>query len=271
MNIRQLLTMESVNFTFSSTLFFFIFVVNLVPNTIAELPRPQLDEVESVNLHNEKRAQVSPAAVKCLHKLKWDDNLAKLAQAWSNKCIFEHGDVDERFRTKAPDGRPYGTRTGQNLAMAQKGGTLTIRESVAMWFNEYKDYDFCANKNKNPPAMIGHYTAMVWNETTHVGCGWAKCGGVGNVGELITCNYWPAGNFNIDRCRPYLSTKCGPEIRGFCTGVSGWKADPDAEQTCDACKGLDDCNSNSNGNGDGLKWNAVLVLMELVMVMLVAM
>ena len=59
--------------------------------------------------------------------------------------------------------------------VAQKGGTLTIRESVAMWFNEYKDYDFCANKNKNPPAMIGHYTAMVWNETTHVGCGWAEC------------------------------------------------------------------------------------------------
>jgi len=271
MNIRQLLTMESVNFTFSSTLFFFIFVVNLVPNTIAELPRPQLDEVESVNLHNEKRAQVSPAAVKCLHKLKWDDNLAKLAQAWSNKCIFEHGDVDERFRTKAPDGRPYGTRTGQNLAMAQKGGTLTIRESVAMWFNEYKDYDFCANKNKNPPAMIGHYTAMVWNETTHVGCGWAECGGVGGVGELITCNYWPAGNMNIGKCRPYLSTECGPEIRGLCTGVSGWKADPDAERTCDACNSDCNCNCNSNGNGDGLKWNAVLVLMELVMVMLVAM
>ena len=73
---------------------------------------------------------------------------------------------------------------------------------------------------------------------------------------------------NMGTCRPYLSKKCGGETRGLCTGVSGWKADPDAEQTCDACKGLDDC--NSNGNGDGLKWNAVLVLMELVMVMLVA-
>ena len=79
---------------------------------------------------------------------------------------------------------------------------------------------------------------------------------------------------NMGTCRPYLSKKCGGETRGLCTGVSGWKADPDAEQTCDASKGLDEGNGNgngnSNGNGDGLKWNAVLVLMELVMVMLVA-
>ena len=76
-------------------------------------------------LHLSPSSLVSPAAVKCLHKLKWDDNLAKLAQAWSNKCIFEHGDVDERFRTKAPDGRPYGTRTGQNLASMENYNILS--------------------------------------------------------------------------------------------------------------------------------------------------
>jgi len=270
MNIRQLLTMESVNFTFSSTLFFFIFVVNLVPNTIAELPASQLDEVESVNLHNEKRANVSPAAVKCLHKLKWDDNLARLAQAWTNGCKFEHGQVDERANTMAPDGKPYGNRMGQNLAWSS--GKLTIQQSVYRWDKEKDDYDFCANKKKDPSKMIGHYTAIVWMETTHVGCGWADCAG---VGQIITCNYWPAGNMNMGTCRPYLSKKCGGETRGLCTGVSGWKADPDAEQTCDASKGLDEGNGNgngnSNGNGDCLKWNAVLMLMKLVMVMLVAM
>merc|ERR1711970_1279230 len=55
--------------------------------------------------------------------------------------------------------------------------------------------------------MIGHYTAIVWAGTTHVGCGKARCPGDG--GDIITCNYFPPGNYEGER--PYKTdpNECG--------------------------------------------------------------
>ena len=51
--------------------------------------------------------------------LQWDDGLARLAQAWSNKCVLKHGDPAEKTTTIGPNGKPFGKdSTGQNIAMA---------------------------------------------------------------------------------------------------------------------------------------------------------
>ena len=39
-------------------------------------------------------------------------------------------------------------------------------------------------------APAGHYTQMVWRETTRLGCGQAICNGT----LIVACNYSPAGN-----------------------------------------------------------------------------
>ena len=64
--------------------------------------------------------------------------------------------------------------------------------------------------------------------------------------DLITCNYWPMGNFNVKLCRPYASEECGDTDRSRCTIVPGWKPDADAK--------VDDCNEflvrNSSQDGE---------------------
>ena len=46
----------------------------------------------------------------------------------------------------------------------------------------------------------GHFTQLVWAETTHVGCGYIKFKDSANpsfpYATWVTCNYGPAGNFD---------------------------------------------------------------------------
>ena len=37
----------------------------------------------------------------------------------------------------------------------------------------------------------GHYTQMVWRDTTRLGCGEAQCKGM----LMVVCNYDPPGNY----------------------------------------------------------------------------
>ncbi len=87
--------------------------------------------------------EVDPPATN-MKDLKWDAGLASLAQAWSDRCDFEHGNVPEIKDVDRPDGEKYGnvrgtgprfrTGTGQNLAT----GLITIDEMDEM--DEYKKY-----------------------------------------------------------------------------------------------------------------------------------
>ncbi|CAI5476391.1 unnamed protein product [Closterium sp. Yama58-4] len=84
---------------------------------------------------------------------------------------------------------------GQNLYWLSPAG-LTPQEdrgAVQSWVEEKADWtpspipDGCADGK-----MCGHYTQVVWRDTTHVGCGSAQCpDGAG----MWVCNYSPPGNF----------------------------------------------------------------------------
>ena len=65
--------------------------------------------------------------------------------------------------------------------------------------------------------MVGHYTQVVWENTTHVGCGRKKCTDM----IIITCNYWPGGNF-VGR-KPYRIKDGACEGNGACRWL-GWLA-----------------------------------------------
>ena len=44
---------------------------------------------------------------------------------------------------------------------------------------------------------IGYYTQLVWQDTTHVGCGWSQFqyrGFPGYYENFLVCNYGPAAN-----------------------------------------------------------------------------
>jgi uncharacterized protein YkwD len=118
--------------------------------------------------HNTVRAR------HCAAPLAWSPRLAAVAQRWAEHlrddgCGFDHSDS------------PY----GENLAAGE--GTLDAAAVVGMWAEEERAYDF----GRGGFSMdTGHFTQVVWRDTTAVGCGRTACNGL----DLWVCNYDPPGN-----------------------------------------------------------------------------
>lgn len=131
--------------------------------------------------HNQVRANVSPAAATPIPPLVWDPALGDIAQAYAENCVFEH--------SKGPH--------GENL-YAAAGKQSTPADVVKSWADEVADYDYASNACTK---TCGHYTQVVWADSTKLGCGVATCtenspfGAQFPTWELWVCNYDPPGNF----------------------------------------------------------------------------
>ncbi|KAI8622961.1 PR-1-like protein [Xylariaceae sp. FL1651] len=80
----------------------------------------------------------------------------------------------------AHSGGPY----GENLAL----GCSNATSCVEAWGSEEKKYNY------GDPGFsedTGHFTQLVWKNTTDVGCGRRLCG---EKGWYLACEYWPRGN-----------------------------------------------------------------------------
>ncbi|KAG2277719.1 hypothetical protein HID58_085353 [Brassica napus] len=148
-----------------------------------------IDDVQpekTVQAHNEIRAAVKVAP------LVWNETLAVYAQNYANKLSktgkCAHTDM------KHSDG-PY----GENIAIGwvQPKDQMSGPIAAMFWLTEKPNYDYATNKCKG---ICGHYTQVVANQSTSVGCGSYRC----HNNELIwiICNYFskPMGDANT---RPY--------------------------------------------------------------------
>ncbi|XP_071624787.1 peptidase inhibitor 16 isoform X2 [Heliangelus exortis] len=150
--------------------------------TALELSWSLSDEEKKIILdgHNLYRSQVSPPAMDML-KMTWDTELEAFAQAYAEKCIWDHN--KERGRR------------GENLfAMAP---ILDLEFAVEDWNAEEKYYNF-STATCVPGQMCGHYTQVVWASTHQIGCGSKFCGKIDGLDTedmyLLVCNYYPPGN-----------------------------------------------------------------------------
>lgn len=75
---------------------------------------------------------------------------------------------------------------GQNLAY-KTGAELTAQETADMWYNEIQNYNF---DSPGFSSNTGHFTQLVWAETTHIGVGHAVNGST----TYVVGNYTPPGN-----------------------------------------------------------------------------
>ncbi|KAF2480527.1 CAP domain-containing protein, partial [Neohortaea acidophila] len=107
--------------------------------------------------------------------VQWDATLAQFAHKHAQGCLWEHS------------GGPY----GENLAE----GFATPALAVDAWAAEEKHYQY---PDGGFSESTGHFTQLVWKNTTHVGCGAVNCGsGTGGdaaFGWYLVCEYAPAGN-----------------------------------------------------------------------------
>ncbi|KAJ3695378.1 hypothetical protein LUZ60_000755 [Juncus effusus] len=123
--------------------------------------------------HNNARKLVN------VSKLIWDDEVAAYAEWYASirqydcSLIHSHGEY------------------GENLFWGSGSG-WKIAKVVAAWVVEKKNYDYETNKC-DEGCMCGHYTQVVWRNTTRLGCAMVPC--YGNKGTFVVCSYDPPGNY----------------------------------------------------------------------------
>lgn len=82
-------------------------------------------------------------------------------------------------------GMKQGQAYGENLAI----GYMNATANVDAWALERNLYNF---GKPGFDAKTGHFTQLVWRNTTSVGCGRTNCQG---QGWLVVCEYNPAGKW----------------------------------------------------------------------------
>lgn len=150
------------------------------PTTTSKLSR---DAETFVTEHNRYRAK------HCAAPLSWSPQLAASSQKWADTlkakgCRFGHS----------------GSKSGENLA-AGTTGALPPEEVVRMWYDEVKIYDF---KKPGFSMETGHFTQVVWLDTTQVGCGMAQCKG----NDIWVCQYERPGNWEGQFGQKVRPTSC---------------------------------------------------------------
>lgn len=140
----------------------------------ARTGEPWADEM--LAMHNEVRAEVKVAP------LGWSDQAAQLARDYAARCKFEHNPARGAF--------------GENLFAGT--GSYSARQVVEGWADERAHYDYASNRCASGK-MCGHYTQIVWRDTTEVGCFEQQCTDNspfgGGAWTLVVCNYAPPGNY----------------------------------------------------------------------------
>ncbi len=146
--------------------------------------RDQLDdnhkysnEIENaVNLNNKIRAELYSGS-----SLIWNITLAQSAQEYANILAangkFSHSQWEY----------------GENLYAASF--SVSYSDAINSWYSEKSAYDYADNSCIDG-AQCGHYTQLIWRNTTEFGCGSATY----KVGkyqgwEVIVCQYNPPGNY----------------------------------------------------------------------------
>lgn len=116
-----------------------------------------------------------------IRELKWSDKLAEVAKKWGEYLSTDRQCALIHSRNEY----------GENLYWtSQKGVTPT--EAVEAWASERFDYDI-VNFTCREGKVCGHYTQIIWETTTEVGCAAVVC--QKGYGTIVVCNYNPPGNY----------------------------------------------------------------------------
>ncbi|XP_055595570.1 antigen 5 like allergen Cul n 1-like [Uranotaenia lowii] len=186
-----------------------------------------------LNFHNEKRNKLACgsmrryASASSMQKLRWNDELAHMAEYNAKSCHFAH---DQCHNT------PKFRHSGQSIGMKWFHGhnytaPYVVRDLMRKWYVEHKmakqhDVDLC--KYSSESYKIGHFTQMIRADTTEVGCALVRFQKHNNnlkfVHYYLVCNYSEGNVENkpiYKRGEPCSGCKlgcAGPKFRCLCRG-----------------------------------------------------
>lgn len=126
-----------------------------------------------------------------LPPLSWSKSLAKNAAMWADHLATERSCKMQHAK---------GAGQGENLywasAVTWSDGrrdvqSVTPAQVVSSWASEEADYDYARNSCR-PGKACGHYTQIVWKNSTSVGCAKRTCS---DKSQVWVCRYLPPGNW----------------------------------------------------------------------------
>lgn len=129
--------------------------------------------------HSDARADAG------VRPLRWSAALADDARAWA-ELLSRRGVLAHAPR------RPGSPVHGENL-WAGTSGAHDAEDMVRAWLRERRLFHngmFPAISTTGSWRDAGHYSQIIWHDTTDVGCGIAE----GEHWEFLVCRYSPAGN-----------------------------------------------------------------------------
>ncbi|CAK4031414.1 PR-1 [Lecanosticta acicola] len=160
---------------------------NAVRDSRSRLHRQSKRDVDFVDMvvthHNIHRANHSATPI--FYHYDMSNTARKIAQS----CNFSHN--------MEMDGGGYGQNIAAGVPWQNISAVITD-----LWYNNEVEY-FNGQYGKQTPdtsqfEKFGHFSQMVWNATTHVGCYTQHCpNGVVNAegtNDFTVCNYLGAGN-----------------------------------------------------------------------------
>lgn len=161
------------------------------------VPDPALAVGESGQLegttaaHNVWRERVG------VPRLVWNSQLAASAQAYADTCPMAHDPY------RSPDA---GFNTvGENIYWASF--TSDGAAATEAWADERYDYAYGTAIDWTNFITFGHYTQVVWDTSTDLGCGYADCTAVTGWHTYI-CRYGEAGNWLYEQPYGYTADAC---------------------------------------------------------------
>ena len=90
----------------------------------------------------------------------WNNELAKIAQSYANKCVFAHN----ADRSSQSETYSY---VGENL-YASVGSAADYDAAVQSWYNEVENFDYDSNSCAENKAC-GHYTQVNYIHVAIIG------------------------------------------------------------------------------------------------------
>lgn len=129
---------------------------------------------EFLQAHNEYRQKHGVST------LKLNKHLCEISQNWANFLVKKN----YLKHNTHPD---CGGENIYSVTSTHVNFTITGDEPVKAWYDEINNHKFGVEPND---LSTGHFTQIVWKETTEIGVGFAK-----NNGKIVVvANYTPAGN-----------------------------------------------------------------------------
>ncbi len=188
----------------SSVLLFACNTSEVKDSAVGSVSSPDVTDIKSArkgaNAKEFLAAHNRARAAEGVPVLVWSEDLARYAREWakelnrSKSCDIVHRPRSGKFKQLYGENLYYASAVNWSSGKRQIQN-ISSNKVVGDWVAEKAHYNYKTN-TCNAGQMCGHYTQVMWKNSTAVGCAVSVCD---NKSQVWVCNYNPPGNYTGQR------------------------------------------------------------------------